>query len=250
MRSIQVAICDDEEFFRDELETFISVFGNEYHTDVITETYSNPENLIKVLSDKTKKYDILFLDVEMPQMNGMELAQTIRKIDSDVVICFVTSFLEYALAAYKVDAIDYVVKPIQYSDVKHTMEKAKIQIYYKWDVTEAEKRYIQIKTAREESTIEIDKIIYIEKRRNQSVFHMIDEEYVCYDTLGNIYEKLDRTKFVYTHQGYIANFQQVKEVKKSSVCFSATLEIPLSRKNYPILHEMQLDKIRLLKKEL
>ena len=124
MRSIQVAICDDEEFFRDELETFISVFGNEYHTDVITETYSNPENLIKVLSDKTKKYDILFLDVEMPQMNGMELAQAIRKIDSDVVICFVTSFLEYALAAYKVDAIDYVVKPIQYSDVKHTMEKA------------------------------------------------------------------------------------------------------------------------------
>lgn len=247
MRKIQIALCDDEEFFLDEMDKFVSVYGNESKTELEIERYSNPQKLLDTI--QKKRYDMLFLDVEMPEMTGMELAKRIRRTDTNVVICFVTSHQGYAIDAFQVDALGYVVKPIQYLDVKHLMERAKIQIHYHWDKDEADKKYLQIHTARDDQMLDMSKIIYIEKRRNQCVFHMVDGECVCYDTLAHIYPKLDAGRFYYTHQGYIANFDQIKEVKKNAVCFSATSEIPVSRKYYQQLHDMHMDKIYRLRRE-
>lgn len=76
------------------------------------------------------------------------------------------------------------------------------------------KKISKIKSGYEDVLIDLQNVIYIEKRRNQCVFHKRDEEICCYEPLKNVYERLDNDVFMYTHQGYIANFNYIKEVKK------------------------------------
>ena len=243
MESIRIAICDDEEYYREELKKLISVYGNEYETDVTVKDFDNMEELSRLICEGQIKYDLLFLDVEMPGCSGIDGAKRIREFDKEVVICFVTSHDKYALSAFEVDALGYVVKPVKYVDIKRQIEKAKVLIYYKKDAAEAEKRYVKVSSNKEDIIIDTEKVIYIEKRRNRCVFHMNDSEIVCYDTLKKVYEKIDRQKFLFTHQGFIANFDYIKEVKKNVVCFGNNMEIPISRKYYIDVRDKHLDKI-------
>lgn len=153
------------------------------------------------------------------------------------------------MSAFKVDAVGYVEKPAKYIDVKKMMEKTKIQIYYQCNAKEAEKRYIQIATNREKVRIDINRIIYIEKRRNQCVFHLTDSEIVCYETLSNVYQRLDPQLFFYTHHGFIVNFNFIKEVKKTVVCFGSGMEIPISRRYYQRVRDLYMNKIYQLIRE-
>lgn len=249
MKEIKIAICDDEEFYQKELEKFISVYGNEAETALSLKTFSGAEQMLEDVQGNGFCYDMLFLDIEMPGISGVEAAKRMREMNLTTVICFVTSHSGYALNAFELDAIGYIMKPVKYTDVKRMMDKAKMQIYYQWDYEEAEKRYIQIATNHENYIVEWNKIIYIEKRRNQCVFHMTDREIVCYDTLEHVFHKLDPHIFLYTHQGYIANFNYIKEVKKTVVCFGQGMEIPLSRKWYQEIKERHIDKICRLRSE-
>lgn len=243
MEAIRIAICDDEAYYREELQKLISVYGNEYETNVTVTCFDDMEELSRLICEGKAKYDLLLLDVEMPGCTGIEGAKRIREADKEVVLCFVTSHDKYALSAFEVDALGYVVKPVKYVDIKRQIEKAKVLIYYNKDAAEAEKRYVKVSSNKEDIIIDTEKVIYIEKRRNRCVFHMNDSEIVCYDTLKKVYEKLDRQRFLFTHQGFIANFDYIKEVKKNVVCFGNNMEIPISRKFYTDVRDKHLDKI-------
>lgn len=247
--TIRAAICDDEEFFRNELKNFVSEYGNEMDINVSIDPYDNAKELMNNILSKSKEYDLLFLDVEMPGMTGIEMADALRKIDQWVCISFVTSYDAFAIQAFRLDALDYVMKPIKYTQVKHIIEKAKIQIDYRKNAQKAEKRYLKIKSGYEDVLIDLQNVLYIEKRRNQCVFHKIDEEISCYEPLKNVYERLDNDVFMYTHQGYIANFNYIKEVKKDVVCFGRGMEVPLSRKYHDQIKELHMNKIRRAYKE-
>ena len=246
---IKVAICDDEEFYRSQLDDMVSVYGNEMDVNVSIDLYDNAKELMNNILSKSKEYDLLFLDVEMPGMTGIEMADALRKIDPWVCISFVTSYDAFAIQAFRLDALDYVMKPIKYTQVKHIIEKARIQIDYRKNAQKAERRYLKIKSGYEDVLIDLQNVIYIEKRRNQCVFHKIDEEICCYEPLKKIYERLDHDAFMYIHQGYIANFNYIKEVKKDVVCFGRGMEVPLSRKYHDQIKELHLDKIRRAYKE-
>ncbi len=90
--TIRAAICDDEEFFRNELKNFVSEYGNEMDINVSIDLYDNAKELMNNILSKSKEYDLLFLDVEMPGMTGIEMADALRKIDPWVCISFVTSY--------------------------------------------------------------------------------------------------------------------------------------------------------------
>ena len=249
MEAIRIGICDDEDFFCEELVKLVSVYGNdaEYVFDI--HTYSRPEDVATDILEKNVEYHILFLDVEMDGMTGMEAAQKLRREGYKGVICFVSSQDRYAFDAFGVEAIGYVKKPAKYQDVKRLIQKALIQIYYQRDEEEAKKRYLEITTQNEKTMLDLHQVLYVEKRRNQCVIHMEESEVVCYETLKKLYERLDKSKFSFTHQGFIVNFDKIKEVKKDTVCFGAGREIPVSRRYQSELRERHMDKIRRLHRE-
>lgn len=131
----------------------------------------------------------------MDGMTGMEAAQKLRREGYKGVICFVSSQDRYAFDAFGVEAIGYVKKPAKYQDVKRLIQKALIQIYYQRDEEEAKKRYLEITTQNEKTMLDLQQILYVEKRRNQCVIHMEESEVVCYETLKKLYERLDKYEF-------------------------------------------------------
>ena len=185
----------------------------------------------------------------MDGMTGMELAKKLRQDGYEDVICFVTSKDHYALDAFSVEAIGYIKKPAKYQEVKRTIQKAVVQILYQRDAEEAKKRYVEITTQKEKIVVDTQQVLYVEKRRNQCLFHLEDTEIVCYETLKNVYDRLDKQKFYYAHQGFIVNFDKIKEVKKDTVCFGQGREIPVSRRYQNGLRELHLDKIYRLRQE-
>ena len=110
---IKIAICDDEELFRSEMEKFVSVYGNESDTEIEIDTYESASQMVKEIHDSGKRYDILFTDIEMPGLDGMEAAMALREMGETAEICFVTSHGAYALNSYQVDAVGYIMKPIK-----------------------------------------------------------------------------------------------------------------------------------------
>lgn len=243
MPKMKIAVCDDEEFYRDELTKMITVYGNEAGRELTMDTWASATGLLDAVKCGNKDYDIIFLDIEMPELSGMEAAEELRRMGKNMALCFVTSFNEYALNAYQIDAIGYVIKPIQYLDLKKMMEKAEMQYWYRKKTGEAQKRYLEVMCERRSVIIDLEKVVYIEKRRNQCVFHLTDGEQICYDTLKNIYKQLDHDIFMQIHQGFIANYNHVKEVLNDRVCFGSGMEAPLSRRYYDAVHSRYMDKL-------
>lgn len=250
-----IAVCDDEEFYRDEMKKFLEVYANECDYEVHIVPFSQGESLIDAVREREQKKDlsgqfhIIMLDVEMPGKNGIETADVIRRLNKSIQICFVTSFEDYALPAFRQDAIGYIVKPVSYVDLKKALDRAVVLIHYEQDHDEAEKRYMEIAVNRSLRIVDTHKIMYIEKQRNRCIFHCEDEEITCYESLSKIYQRLDSNIFIYTHQGYVVNFSKIKEVQEKQVCLSRHLQVPLSRTYQKSVKKMHMDKLARLRAE-
>lgn len=243
---LRLAICDDEESHIDHICQYLAAYESESGNKLVVERYFSARILLEELRGGEKQYDILFLDVDMPDMQGTDAALEIRKFDKNTLICFITSYENYAFQAFQVDAVGYLVKPVAYRDFRHMVDKCAVQIQYVRDKEAAEERYFRIRTERGETVIPAQNIMYIEKKRNKCVFHLVDGEVTSYDTLSKVYERLNHQQFYYTHQGYIVNFARIKEVAPNRIYLAGDLEIPVSRRYYKELRELHMNKIKRL----
>ncbi len=228
MREYKVAICDDEEFYLEEIEKHVSVFGNEMELSIVYRLFAGGDDLMQAIADG-ELFDFYLLDIDMPGISGIDVAEQLRKTEKHPTICFITSYEDYTANAYQVKAEAYIMKPVKYLDLKEALSKMLILADYKKNSEEAKNRYLRLKTGSGYTTISIQRILYIEKRRNQCIFHMVDGELTCYETLKNIYPKLNPGQFFFTHQGYIVNMEHVKEVDKEFVHLGNNIDVPLSR---------------------
>lgn len=243
MKQILIAICDDEPYFVEDIYKLIYACGNEYEFEFVIDTYVDIEKLLEQIELKEKEYDILFLDVEMPKMTGLDATRRLRQNGYDGVVCFVTSHQQYALESYQLDGEGYIVKPARYEDVKRVFRRALVQIAYSHNAQEAAKKHLEVNMQKGKMMIQMERILYVEKRRNQCVIHLDDGEVVCYETLKNIFQRLNQSKFCYTHQGFIVNFDKVKEVSQDAILLGEGKDIPVSRKYYKELRERKMREI-------
>ena len=109
---MRIAVVEDEQEQRDLLSGYIQKFAQETNTQHTVDLF---ENGLKLLEDFKPEYDIILLDIEMPGINGMETAEQIRALDENVVLMFITNMAQYAVGGYSVGALDFVLKPINYT---------------------------------------------------------------------------------------------------------------------------------------
>ncbi|MDF2802330.1 MAG: Response regulator of the LytR/AlgR family [Anaerocolumna sp.] len=241
MNQYRIAVCDDEAYYREEVINFITTYSNESGNVFDLHAYQSGEELLKANANTV--YHIIILDVEMKGKTGIDIAREIRKYDENVIIIFATSHENYALGAFDVSAAGYLVKPVSYVKLKKLLSNAIMSVDFLRDRESAKERYIEIKVKYENIRIEVNKIKYIEKKRNVSIIHMEANEYTCYETLAQLYSKLDINKFCYIHQGYIVNFNMIMEVGKTMVVLADYIEIPISRKYYKDVKSRFMDNI-------
>ena len=218
--NMKVAIVDDQQTDANVIISYINKYKQEF-SENIDMTYFNSS--VEFIETYKGEFDILFLDIEMPGSNGLEVAKEIRSKDSNVCIIFITNMAQYAVNGYEVDALDFMVKPVDYFNFKQKLSKA---IRF---VERHETKAIIVNA--EDGVMKLDArdIVYIEKEKNNLVFHTLSEEFRERGSIKNIKNELLGLPFSECTSGCLVNFKYVSKVKKESVIVART-ELPISRR--------------------
>lgn len=198
-----IAIVDDEDVHIKNLSGYIERFFRENGGEYTISVFNDGDELLKGYS---AAYDIVFLDIEMERVNGMKAARIIRKTDEDTAIIFVTHMARFAIKGYEVNALDFIVKPVDYYSFVLKMKKA---IKY---VGNNLNRTIELRIGDAVYSISERDIYYVESIEHNVIFHTAVGEFKLYGTLKAFSEKLSKSVFVMCNRCYIVNMKYVESV--------------------------------------
>ena len=215
-----VAIVDDEKAFSDQLAGMLRRW-QETHGEELNVTCF--QDGIDIAEDFKSKWDIIFLDIQMKLLDGLETARRIRACDSDVILIFVTTMGQYAINGYEVDAFDYILKPLEYSRFELRMNKA---------VKEAEKKkahsFVYLKKYSDMVKVSTDDILYIEVNGHTLIYTTPDGTFERRAKISDAEAELSGLPFSRCSLSYLVNLKRIDRVSKDSVFISGN-ELPISR---------------------
>jgi DNA-binding LytR/AlgR family response regulator len=218
---IKVVICEDNIIFRDFLKKSLSKIFLEIENKFEIIEYSCGEDL---LNDYPENIDIYFLDIEMKNINGMELARKIREENCSSEIIFTTALSDYIQDGYEVRAYRYLIKPIEFNELEKHVCSCLEDIYIK-----SENNLI-IHNKGIVYKIQVDSITYIEVMDKDITIYTTDNCYEVKNSLSKLEKDLKKynSKFYRCHKSYLVNMKHIQYIKKNTV-FVKNTEIPVSR---------------------
>lgn len=225
----KIAICDDENLFTEELKELLSGYMMEKGLAFEIDTYSSGESLIE-LGFEVVRYAVVFLDINMEKVDGIETAEMIRKVSRDVYIVFVTAYVDYSLEGYRLDVIRYLLKGNAnfQSKVNECMDAIIAKMNY--SVT---KREFDFKEGRKE--IPLERLLYIESNLHILEFHVMEDDvkvYTMYETLNVFETRLAENGFIRIHQSYLVNAKHIKNVVRCKVVLTNGVELSIPKARY------------------
>lgn len=206
---LKVCIVEDEEKASDELISLLNRYQKEKEIEIETFKYSLP---IQFLEEYKGGYDILFFDIEMPQMDGMKLAEKLRNIDKDTTLIFVTNLSQYAIRGYDYQAYSFIVKPVKYE-----LLETKLDLLIPVLKRKKETKKIIINTKNGVVAIHIEDIIYLEVNNHTMTYHLEKDTYDTLESMKSVANKLKEFGFSLVNQSYLLNLKYVTKITKESV---------------------------------
>ena len=238
----RLAICDDEEIIRTVLKKYIHEICQEEHIQVLIESYENPMELLNQIQKYPERYDLIFLDVDMPEINGIETGKRIKEVNEDVLIIFVTAHDKYALKAFEADAFQYMLKPARKDKLRVLLRKCH-RILSK--INREEQEFINIQEGERYTKVFYKDIIYFEKYKNKVRIICEEQEYAPYLTLRELKEMLNEGPFVQCHQSIIIHKDKITEFKNNKiVILNDKYTLSVSRPYIKAIKNIFLDLLR------
>lgn len=220
---MKIAVVDDDVNYLNGIKDYIARFEKESGEQCSVFTF---ENGMDFITDYEPKYDLIILDIKMPFMNGMTVAEKLRKLDEDVALIFMTSMAQYAIRGYAVSALDFAVKPVAYSDFAAKMKKALNYVR-----SHSEKFIVVQSSAGMLKKIGTKKIKYVEVMGHSLIYHCKDEEVTCRGQLVEAEKELDLPNFLKCNKCYIVNLDYVTGVVNDGLIVGEeTLSVSRRRK--------------------
>lgn len=201
---IRIAIAEDDPQCFAQLEQYIGDYGRETGRAFRITHFDNGEDLVERYQPE---YDLILMDVEMPFMDGMTAAGYIREKDPEVVIVFVTNLAQYAIQGYSVNALDYILKPLNYFSFSQRLGRA---LQY---VRKKEETFLTVSVKGGAVKLAVDGIFYIERLGRQLMFHTRAGVYASTATLQQVEGELEGKGFVRCNKGYLVNLEHVDGVQ-------------------------------------
>jgi DNA-binding LytR/AlgR family response regulator len=208
---IYIAICDDEEKSVAELEKRVNLLLKENKILATISVYSQSK-LLQYDIEEGKYFDLVLSDIEMPNMDGMKLAEYIKQYLPEALVIFITSHTKYAVDAYELSIFRYVPKSSIDLRLNHAVLDAVKLINSKSN------RVYHINMPSRVEKIPYQKILYIEREGKNSIITMTDGSKTSVrKSLANVFKELDSEDFAYIDRGNIVNIQYIMKIKDESV---------------------------------
>ena len=228
---MRIAICDDEKIIRDIVKQKCEEYlkGRDISYDIVM--FRNGIDLVKHKED----IDIIFLDIEMPEVDGLLAAQYLRDKNVEIPIIFLTSHAEMMQKAFKVKAFRYLLKPLNRSEFVEALSGA---------IQEVMAEKIIVKYKETSSVINIRDIFYIESLGDNTAIHAKNQYFISNEPLKNWIHALGNQVFFQTHKSYLVNLEYVKKIEKGMVYLSFEYSVPVSIRNSRRIKEKMVEYIR------
>ena len=232
---LNAIIVDDEAPARSELRFLLDEVGG-------VEVTAEAANVREAI-EKLKEYpcDVMFMDVNMPEATGLQLAEALQHLKFPPAVVFVTAYSEHALDAFKVSAIDYLVKPVETERLAQAIARVREQVALHLQAHKSER--IPVEKGGKKILIGIDKIRFVMARDDYAYLQTDTDRYFSTVSLAQLEKRLDGHGFFRVHRGYLVNLSMVEEIESvSGGTLLLTLngveeKIPVSRRRVSFAQE-------------
>lgn len=222
VRMIKVAIVEDDQASANLIKNFLKKYQDEENEKFEVKHYANG---LLFLGNNCSVFDIIFMDIEMPELNGLETAKQLRKLDENACLIFITNIANYAIEGYKVNAMDFMVKPINYFQFSTRLKKAVALI------NKDKNSSILLNFEQGFIRIFIRDIRYVEVRTHFLIYHLANSKYEIRGSLKKAEEELKPYGFIRCNYCYLINLHYVSGIYNNIVTVGkADLQISHSRK--------------------
>jgi len=201
---IKIAIVEDEHAYAMQLQEYLHQYEKENGEVFEISFFSDGDEIVNKYNPV---YDIILMDVEMKFMDGMSAAEEIRKVDTEVVIMFITNMPQYAIRGYAVDALDYVLKPVSYFAFSQRLNRAISRM------KKRETKMITISIKGGTVRLNVTNVTYIESQGHTLIFHTVNGIYETSGTMKELEKELSELNFYRGNKGYLINLAHVESVK-------------------------------------
>ncbi len=226
---IRIAICDDNEteLSRTKVMTNVYAVANP-ELEIQLSTFQDPNELLEVFRDRQDAFDILLLDIYMPELTGVQLAHKVRELNDDCQLIFLTSSANHAIEAFSLHAAHYLLKPYTRGQLEDALSKAVAA------VQKNQQRNIILKTSSGLRKIDITDIVYSETDKHiQNIYLVENERIQVRISSSELYTMLSiDTRFFKCGSTYIINLGRITEVSNKQILFDNGQTIPVLRRQY------------------
>jgi DNA-binding LytR/AlgR family response regulator len=219
---VHIAIVEDDSNTRKELvKYFDRYFEQDAHRYSIDEYVDGDE----ILESYNASYDLILLDIQMTRLDGLKTAEKIRQLDENVYLVFVTNLANYAIRGYSVNALDFVLKPVNYLMLRQLLQRVEKLL------DKRNKRFITLPTDQGLARLEVAQIDYVETEGHIMAIHTQKGVYRLRDTMKNMERKLSDYGFYRCNNCYLVNLARLEKVDHSCVIVSGQT-LSISRPRY------------------
>ena len=216
---IHIAIVEDEPLYVQQLQQFVKLYEEERKKQIKITIFSDGEDITE---NYKGDFDIILMDIQMRFMDGMTAAEKIRGLDHEVIIMFITNMTQYAVKGYEVDAMDYVLKPVEYFAFSQKLDKAIGRL------KKQEEPCIMVPTADGVQKLMVSDIYYIESQGHNARYRTTKEDFLSRAALKELEGSVEKHGFFRCGKGYLVNMRRVDGVSGND-CVVFGEKIPISR---------------------
>ena len=216
---IHIAVVEDEQNTRDCIWKYLKQYEKESKNTFKVDFF---EDGVDITNDYRPVYDLILMDIQMKKMNGMAAAAQIRNADSEVLIVFITNMVQYAIKGYSVNAMDYLLKPLNYFTFSECMKRVNFYLFQK------QKNYLILNTNGGILKIDTKEIYYMESRGHYIEIHKMGEVISVLETMKKMEQTLAPSGFFRCNSGYLVNMAYVEKIDKYTALVNGE-EIQISR---------------------
>ncbi|MCI5699428.1 MAG: LytTR family DNA-binding domain-containing protein [Lachnospiraceae bacterium] len=201
---IRIAVVEDDKEYRKVLDEYLKQYEKESGTKIRIQYFEDGEDIVE---DYSGDFDIILMDIEMQFMDGMTAAEKIRSMDEEVVIIFITNMPGYATSGYKVEALDYVLKPVSYYAFSQRIARAVSRM------KKRARKFVSIPMKGGMRRMDVSRICYVEVFDHDLIYHTLDGNLQTKGALKDVEQTLSDLNFFRCSKGFLVNMEHVEGIQ-------------------------------------